>query len=214
MDRLRLRFEARRLKHLPRLAAALALTFCVAAPVRADDPASLQQQLDALNGKIKQIDADIAGTTHGSAEVKDESDAYAAKLKASTAAGEQLRQRSRQLATRRAQLDNERAGAEQICRKTSATTQEYEATLAQCEKARQTYQQDSASYSTDQQHLADDLAAYDAAAQKLQAEYKDIEQKRQDVLAKQASLQGMRQQMLNQFNELRDRLGGVPSSLK
>jgi chromosome segregation ATPase len=214
MDRRGFRFEIRRLQFLPRLAAASALVFCVAAPAYADDAASLRQQLDALTGKIAQIDADIAGTAHGIAEVNDESATYAASLKASTATGEELKQRSQQLATRRAELDNERDAAEQTCRKTTATAQEYQAALAQCEAARQTYQQNLDSYSTDQRRLADDLATYDAASRKLQAEYKDIEQKRRGVLARQASLEDTRQQMLDQFNEIRDRLIALQSNPK
>jgi chromosome segregation ATPase len=178
----------------------------VATAARAEDAASLRQELDALNGKIEQIDADITGTAQGNTDIKNEADAYAADKKANTAAGDALKQRSQQLAARREQLDTEHAATEQTCRKTTATTQEYEAALAQCEKARQAYQQHADAYRADEQHLADDLAAYQSAAQKLQAEYKDIEQKRQDLLARQASLQDKRQQALNQFNELRDRL--------
>ena len=200
------------MRSLFRLATALALTLCVAGPACADEAASLRQELAALNNKIEQIDADItAAATRGSAEIKDASDAYAAAMAANTAAGQELKQRSQELATRRQQLDTERAATEQSCRKTSATPQEYEATLAQCEKARQTYGQHADAYRTDEQHLADDVAAYHSATQKLQAQYKDVEQKRQDVLARQASLRDMRQQALNQFNEIRDRLSAPPS---
>jgi chromosome segregation ATPase len=200
------RLGARRLQFLSRLAIALVLTLGVATAARAENAASLRQELDALNSKIEQIDADITGTAQGNTEIKGESDAYAADTKANTATGDELKQRGQQLATRREQLDNEHAAAEQLCRKTTATPQEYEAALAQCEKARQAYQQHADAYRADEQHLADDLAAYQSAAQKLQAEYKEIERKRQDLLARQASLQDKRQRALNQFNELRDRL--------
>jgi chromosome segregation ATPase len=193
---------------------ALVLTLGVVVAARADDAASLRQELDALNSKIEQIDADITGTTQGNTEIKNESDAYAANVKANTAAGDELKQRSQQLATRKGQLDTEHAAAEQICRKTTATTQEYQAALAQCEKARQAYLQNVEAYRADEQHLADDLAAYQSAAQKLQVEYKDIEQKRQDLLARQASLQDKRQQAMNQFNEVRDRLVASQSGAK
>jgi chromosome segregation ATPase len=205
------RFGARRLQFLSRLVLALVLILGVAAAARAEDAASLRQQLDALNGKIAQIDADITGTTQGNTEIKGESDVYAADKKANTATGDELKQRGQQLAARREQLDTEHAATEQTCHKTTTTTQEYQAALAQCEKARQTYQQDADAYRADEQHLADDLTAYQSAAQKLQGEYKDIEQKRQDLLARQASLQDKRQQALNQFNELRDRLVALQS---
>ena len=186
----------------------------LAATARAEDAASLRQELDTLNHKIEQIDADITATTKGSTEVKDEADAYAGNVKANTAAGDQLKQRSQQLATRREQLDAEHTAAEQACHKTTTTTQEYEAALAQCEKTRQAYQQHADAYRTDQQHLSDDLAAYHAASQKLQADYKDIEQKRQAVLARQASLHDLRQQTLAQFNETRDRLTALQPAKK
>jgi len=182
------------------------LTLGIATAARAEDAAGLRQQLDALNGKIEQIDADITGTAQGNTEIKTEADTYAVDMKANAAIGDSLKQRSQQLAARRDQLDTEHNAAEQLCRKTTATTQEYDAVVAQCEKARQAYQQHADVFRSDEQHLAGDLATYQSAAQKLQAEYKDIEQKRQDLLARRASLQDKRQQALNQFVELRDRL--------
>jgi chromosome segregation ATPase len=202
------------LRPLPKLAIALVLTLGVAAAARADDAASLRQELDTLNSKIEQIDADITGTAQGNSEIKDNAETYAADVKTNTAAGDALKQRSQQLAGRREQLDTERTATEQLCHKTTATTQEYQAALAQCEKARQAYQQNADVYRADQQHLADDLAAYQSAAQKLQAEYKDIEQKRQDLVSRQTSLKDERQQALNQFNEVRDRLTAKQSGGK
>jgi chromosome segregation ATPase len=202
------------LQFLSRLAAVLVLTLGVGATARAEDAASLRQELDALNSKIEQIDANITGTAQGNTEIKSESNAYAADMKANTAACDALKLRGQQLATREKELDTEHAAAEQACRKTTATTEEYQAALAQCEKARQAYQQHADAYRADEQHLADDLAAYQSAAQKLQTEYKDIEQKRQDLLGHQASLQDERQQMLNQFNEVRDRLVALQSGPK
>jgi chromosome segregation ATPase len=194
------------LQFLSRLVFRLVLIVGVAAPVHAEDAASLRQQLDALNSKIEQIDADLTGTTQGNTEIRTEADAYAADMKANRATGDDLKQRSQQLATRRVELDNQHTATGQTCSKKTETTEEYQAALAQCEKARQAYQQNADAYRADEQHLADDLAAYQTAAQKLQAEYKDIEQKRQDLLARQASLQDQRQQTLGQFNALRDRL--------
>jgi chromosome segregation ATPase len=199
------------LQFLSGLVLALVLTLGVATAARAEDAASLRQELDALNSRIAQIDADMTGTARGNTEIKSASDAYAADMKASTATGDTLKQRGQQLATRQEQLDNEHAATEQACRKTSTTPQEYQAALAQCEKARQAYQQDADAYRADEQHLADDLAVYQSAAQKLQAEYKDIEQKRQGLLARQASLQDERQQALNQFNAVRDQLVALQS---
>ena len=194
------------MQFLSRLALTLVLVLGAAATARAEDAANLRQQLDALNSKIERIDADMSGTTQGNTEIKTEADAYAADVKANGATGDDLKQRSQQLAARRAELDSEHTATGQTCSKKTETTEEYQAALASCEKARQAYQQHADAYRADEQHLADDLAAYQSAAQKLQAEYKDIEQKRQDLLAQQASLKDERQQTLSQFNALRDRL--------
>jgi len=188
------------------LAAALTVVSGLAAAARADDAASLRQELDTLNSQIERIDANITDTAKGNAALKSESDAYAAKAKADAASGDALKQRSQQLTARRKQLDDEHAAAEQTCHKTTATPQEYQAALAACEKASQAYSRDADAYRADQQRLADDLAAYHTATQDLQAEYKDIEQKRHDILAHQAALNETRQETLNRFNEIRDRL--------
>jgi chromosome segregation ATPase len=176
---------------------------------RADDAASLREQLDSLRSKIEQFDTALTDTDKDSATLKQEADDYAAEVKASDATGDELKQRSQQLTMQAKQLETERATTEQLCHKTSATTEEYQAALAQCDKARQAYQQHTDAYRAEQQRLATDSGAYAAAAKELQASYKDIEQKRQDVLAKQASLQNARQQTLDRFNAVRDRLNAL-----
>jgi len=195
---------------------ALALTFVVgaAASARADDPAGLQKELDALRGKIEQIDAQITDTAHGSGAIKDEADAYAAKMKANAAAFVALKEHGQQLAARLTQLETEHAAAEQACHKTTATTQEYETALAECEKARKAYQQHADEYRAEQQRLSSDDTAYHNAAKDLLVEYKDIEKKRQDLLARQASLHTEREDTLNRFNQVRDRLTALQSVAK
>jgi chromosome segregation ATPase len=191
------------------LAVALLVTFGATVMARADDAASLRQQLDSLRSKIEQLDTALTDTDKDSATLKQEAGDYAAKVKASDATGDGLKQRSQQLMMQAKQLETERATTEQLCHKTSATTEEYQAALAQCDKARQAYQQHTDAYRAEQQRLATDSGAYAAAAKELQASYKDIEQKRQDVLAKQASLQNARQQTLDRFNAVRDRLNAL-----
>jgi len=193
-------------KRFSRLAAALAATLGVIAIAHADDLADVRQELESLRSKIEQIDADISDTAHGNAELKDQADAYAAKVQANTATGQELKERGQQLAARKTQLDAEHDAAEQMCHKTTATAEEYKAALSQCENAGQSYQQHADSYRDDQQRLATDYAAYNAASKDLQAQYKDIEQKRQDVLARRDSLHNTREETLNRFNEARDRL--------
>jgi chromosome segregation ATPase len=191
------------------LAVALLVTVGATVMARADDAASLRQQLDSLRSKIEQFDTALTDTDKDSATLKQEADDYAAEVKASDATGDELKQRSQQLTMQAKQLETERATTEQLCHKTSATTEEYQAALAQCDKARQAYQQHTDAYRAEQQRLATDSGAYAAAAKELQASYKDIEQKRQDVLAKQASLQNARQQTLDRFNAVRDRLNAL-----
>ena len=65
-----------------------------------------------------------------------------------------------------------------------------------------------------QQRLATDAAAYEAAAKGLQASYQDIEQKRQAIVAQQASLQETRQQALDRFNAVRDRLNAAQPNVR
>jgi chromosome segregation ATPase len=194
---------------LGRLAVVLLLTLGATVMARADDAASLRQELDSLRGKIEQLDTALTDTDKGSAALKQEADDYAAKVKASDAAGDELKQRSQQLTMQAKEFETERATTEQLCHKTSATTEEYQAALAQCDKARQAYQQHTDAYRAEQQRLATDAGTYAAAARELQASYKDIEQKRHDILAKQASLQATRQQTLDRFNAVRDRLNAL-----
>lgn len=187
----------------------LALAFvsvAVLSEARADDAASLRQELNSLRDKIEQLDSALTDTAKGSAALKQEADDYAAKVKASDATGDELKLRSQQLTTQAKELEAERTTTEQLCRKTSATPEEYQAVLAQCDKARQAYQQHTDAYRAAQQRLATDTSAYDAAAKILQASYKEMEQQRQDILARQASLQQERQQTLDRFNAVRDRL--------
>lgn len=195
------------------LAMALA-TLSVAAGARADDIASLRQELDGLKSKIEQIDADINATGQGSSEIKQETDAYAAKVTANTGTGEALKQRAQQLAATKAHLDGEHAAAQQLCHKKTATTKEYEAALAECEKVGHAYQQHADAYRVEQRHFADDYAAYNAATAELKTAYQDIEQKRHDVLSRQASLHESRQETLHRFNEVRDRLVALQASRK
>jgi chromosome segregation ATPase len=201
-------------RRFSRLAAALAATIGVIVVARADDVADLRQELESLRSKIEQIDADITDTAHGNAGLKDQSDAYAAKVQANTATGQELKERGQQLAARKAQLDTEHDAAEQTCHKATATTEEYKAALAQCETAGQSYKQHADAYRDDQQRLATDYAAYNAASKDLQAQYKDIEQKREDVLARRDALHNTRQETLNRFNEVRDRLIALQSKPK
>ena len=191
------------------LAVVALVTFGAMATARADDAANLRQELDSLRGKIEQLDTALTDTDKGSAGLKQEADDYAAKVAASAAAGDELKQRSQQLTVQAKELETERATTEQLCKKTSATAEEYQAALAQCDKARQAYQQHTDAYRAAQQRLAIDASAYGAAAKGLQAGYQDIEQKRQGILAKQASLQGERQQTLDRFNAVRDRLDAL-----
>ncbi|HWB52469.1 MAG TPA: hypothetical protein VG651_25420 [Stellaceae bacterium] len=196
-------------------ALALGLTVLLAAsPGRAADVAGLRQELDALRSKIEQIDADITVAAQGDTALKDEADAYAAKVKTNAAAGEALKQRAEKLAAGKGQLDTEHAAAEEMCHKTTATTKEYEAALAACEKASRAYQQHADSYRAEQQHFADDYAAYKTATANLKAQYQDIEQKRRDVLSRQASLHETRQETLNRFNDVRDHLVALQSGAK
>lgn len=194
---------------LSRLAVALLVVVGATVAARADDAASPRQELDSLRGKIEQLDATLTDAGKGAAALKQEGDDYAAKVKASDTTGEELEQRSQQLTLRVNELEAERVATEQLCRKTTATTEEYRAALAQCDKARQEYQQHTDAYRAAQQRLATDTGAYDAAAKELQASYKDIERKRQDILAKQVSLQNARQQTLDRFNAVRDRLNAL-----
>jgi chromosome segregation ATPase len=194
------------------LTLALTVAFGVVAMARADDAASLRQQLDTLRSKLEQIDASLTDTDKESAALKQEADDYAAKLKINTATGDELKQRSQQLTAHAKELETERAATEQLCHKTTATTEEYQAALAECEKSRQAYQQHSDAYNVEQQRFTTDDAAYDAAVKELQAGYKDIGQKRQDILAKQASLHDTRQQTLDEFNAVRDRLNALQSA--
>jgi chromosome segregation ATPase len=189
-----------------RLVIALVLTLGVVALARADDDASQRQELETLRGKIEQLDAALTDTDKASTALKEEADDYAAKVAANAATGEAIKQRGQQLTARGAELADEHTNAEKLCMKTTATTEEYQAVLAQCDKARQAYQQHADGYRADQQHLTADYAAYNAAAKELQARYQDIDKKRQDIVAKQASLKDARQQTLAQFDALRDRL--------
>ena len=188
------------------LAMALMLMLGVVAPARADDAANLRQELESLRGKIEQLDAALTDTDKASAALKEEADDYAAKVAANAATGEAVKQHGQQLTARGAELADEHANTEKLCTKTTATTEEYQAVLAQCDKARQAYQQHADAYRADQQRLTVDYQTYDAAAKELQARYQDIDKKRQDILAKQASLKDARQQALAQFDALRDRL--------
>lgn len=199
---------------LARLAVALLLTFAAAPRAGAEDAATLRQDLVSLRGTITQLDAALTDTAKGSAALKQEADDYAAKTKASVTAGDELKQRSQQLSAQAKALETERATVEQLCHKTSATAAEYQAALAQCEKARQDYQQHTDTYRAEQQRLATDAAAYAAAAKDLQASYQDIEQKRQAIAAKQASLQQTRQQTLDRFNAVRDQLNGLQPNVR
>ena len=52
-----------------RLAVALMLMLGVVAPSRADDAASLHQELETLRGKIEQLDAALTDTDKESAEI-------------------------------------------------------------------------------------------------------------------------------------------------
>lgn len=203
-----------RVKRFSRLAAALAATLGIIAIAHADEVADLRQELDSLRSKIEQIDADITDTARGNAELKDQADAYAPKVQANTATGQELKERSQQLTARKTQLDTEHDAADQTCHKTTATADEYKAALAQCEKVRQAYQQHTDGYRDDQQRLATDYAAYNAASKDLQSQYKDIEQKRQDLLARRDSLHNTREETLNRFNEVRDRLVALQSKPK
>ena len=194
---------------------AIAVTMLwVTADARADDIASLRQELDALKSKIEQIDGDISATDQGSAEIKEATDAYAAKVKANVSTGEALKQRAQQLAATRANLDTEHAAAQQTCHKTTSTTKEYEAAVAECEKAGKAYQQRADAYRAEQQHFTDDYGAYNATTVELKTQYEDIEQKRKDVLSRQASLHETRQEALTRFNEVRDRLMALQASGK
>ena len=183
------------------------MTLGVVAPTRADEAASLRQALETLRGKIEQFDAALTDTDKASAALMQEADDYAAKVAANAATGAAMKQRGQQLTARGAELADEHANTEKLCTKTTATTEEYRAVLAQCQKAREAYQQHADAYRADQQRLTADYAAYDATAKELQARYRDIGQKRQDILAKQASLKDARQQAQAQFDALRDRLG-------
>ncbi|MFZ2007739.1 MAG: hypothetical protein WAV02_21840 [Stellaceae bacterium] len=194
---------------LGRLAIALPLTLGGTVMARADDAASLRQELDSLRGKIEQLDTALTDTDKGNATLKQEADDYAAKVKASDAAGDELKHRSQQLTMQAKELETERATTEQLCHKTSATAEEYQAALAHCDKARQAYQQHTDTYRAEQQRLATDAGAYDAAVKELRTRYKDIEQKRQDILSKQASLQATRHQTLDRFDAVRDRLNAL-----
>jgi len=195
-------------------ALALTLMLGTVASARADDHASLQKELETLRSKIEQIDRQITETAQGSSAIKDEADAYTAKVKANTAVGAALKEHGQQLASRLAQLDTEHAAAEQACHKTTATTQEYEAALAECEKARKAYQQHADEYRAEQQRLSADDTAYHNTAKDLLAEYKDIEKKRQDLLAQQASLHTEREDTLSRFNQVRDRLTALQPGVK
>jgi len=201
-------------RRLVRISLGFAFALAAAVAAHADDAASLRQELDTLRSKIEQIDAQITDTGRDSSAIKDETDAYTAKVKASAAAGTALKERGERLASRLAQLQTEHAAAEQTCHKTTATTREYDAALAQCEAARRAYQQHADDYRAEQQRLAADDGAYHAAAQELQAEYKDIEKKRQDLLAQQAALHASRQEALQRFDELRDRLAAPQPGAK
>jgi chromosome segregation ATPase len=201
------------MRWFPTLAMALTMLM-VTTSARADDVASLRQELDALKSKIEQIDGDINATDPGSAEIKEATDAYAAKVKANVSAGEALKQRAQQLAATKARLDTEHAAAEQMCHKTTATTKEYEAALVECEKVGKAYQQHADAYRAEQQHFTDDYAAYNAATAELKTQYEDIEQKRKNVLSRQASLHETRQETLTRFNEVRDRLMALQASGK
>ena len=194
----------------------LALAFApgAATAARAEDAASLRQKLDGWRSKVEQIDAQITDTTRDSGAIKDATEAYAAKEKANAAAGAALKEQGQRLASRLAQLETEHAAAEQPCRKTTATTQEYEAALTQCQKARQAYQEHADAYRAEQQHLSTDNGADRGAAQELRTEYADIEKRRQDLLARQAALHRSRQEALGHFNEPRDRLTALQSSAK
>lgn len=201
------------MRWFPTLAMAVTM-LCVTANARADDIASLRLELDALKSKIEQIDADINATDQGSAEIKEATDAYAAKVKANVSTGEALKQRAQQLAATKAHLDTEHAAARQTCHKTTATTKEYEAALAECQKAGNAYQQHADGYRAEQQHFTDDYAAYNTATAELKNQYESIEQKRQEVLSRQASLHETRQETLSRFNEIRDRLMALQASGK
>lgn len=190
------------------------LAFALSTAAHADDAVNLRRELDELRGKIEQIDAQIADTAHDSDAIKDKTDAYTAKAKAGAATGAALKERSQQLASRLAQLETDHAAAEQTCRKTTATTQEYEAALAQCEKVRQAYQQHAGAYRAEEQRLSADDSAYRGVVQDLRTAYDDIEKKRQDLLARQAALQQSRLVALGRFNELSDRLSASQSSAK
>lgn len=200
------------MQRLTGLIAALAVAFFSIAGALADDAAGLRQELDTLRSKIEQIDAEIADTARGNEAIKANADAYAAKMKTNAASDEALKQRGQQLASRKEQLDTERAATEQACHKTTATPQEYQVALAHCEKASQTYQQNVDAYRAEQQRFAADYGAYTAAAKDLQAQYKDIEQKRQDLSARQTALRDTRQGVLDRFNEVRDRVTALQSS--
>jgi chromosome segregation ATPase len=101
-----------------------------------------------------------------------------------------------------------------MCHKTTATTKEYEAAVAECEKVSHAYQQHADSYRAEQQRFAKDQAAYETATRDLKAQYEDIEQKRHEVLSRQTSLHETRQETLNRFNEVRDHLVALQSSRK
>lgn len=193
---------------------ALAFALGAAAAGHAEDAASLRQELDGWRSKIEQIDAQITDTTRDSGAIKDATEAYTAKEKATAATGAALQERGQQLAVRLAKLETEHAAAEKACRKTTTTTQEYEAALTQCQKARQAYQEHADAYRAEQRRLSTDDGAYHGAAHELQTEYNDIEKKRQDLLAAQAALHQSRQAALGHFNELRDRLTALQSSAK
>jgi len=197
------------------LTLAMAMTMLwVTANARADDIANLRQELDTLKSKIEQIDADINATDKGSAEIKEATDAYAAKVKTNVGTGEALKQRAQQLDTAKTHLDTEHAAAEQMCHKTTATTKEYEAALAECEKAGKAYQQHADAYRAEQQRFTGDYAAYNTATAELKTQYEKIEQKRKDVLSRQASLHETRQETLTRFDEVRDRLMALQASGK
>ena len=197
-----------------RLAVALMLMLGVVAPSRADDAASLHQELETLRGKIEQLDAALTDTDKESAAVKQEADDYAAKVAANAATGEAIKQHGQQLVELAAKIADVRANAEKLCTKTAATTEGYQAVLAECNKAREDYQQRADWHRAEQKRLTADYQAYDATAKELQARYQDIDKKRRDILAKQASLKEARQQALAQFNALRDRLNPPPSGAK
>lgn len=193
---------------------ALVVALGAAAAAHAEDASSLRHELDGWRSKIEQIDAQIGDTARDGEAIKDATEAYTAKAKAGAATGAALKERGQQLAARLAKLETEHTAAEQACRQTAATTQEYEAALAQCQKARQAYQEHADAYRVEQQRLATDDGTYHTAAQELQTEYNDIEKKRQDLLARQAALHQSRQAALSRFNELRDRLTALQSSAK